>query len=110
MLESPPEDELSLVSLYAKPDINLCLQAFAYTTKDPEQFLQLHKKKQEELFFWIEQLRANSFLVRGDDLLALGINPGKVMGDYIQKAFQLSLEKKITDKDKLLNLLKEELP
>jgi len=109
LLESLPEDELSLVSLYARPDIDLCLHTFACATKDPEHFLQIHRKRQKELSFWVKQLQTNSFLIGGDDLLALGIKPGKEMGNYIQKAFQLSLEKKITDKNKLLNLLKERL-
>jgi len=109
LLESLPEDELSLVSFYARPGSENCLHAYSCSKEDPERFLNSHEEKKQNLFFWIEQLRTNSFFIGGSDLIALGIQPGKKMGEYIQKAFHLSLKTRITDKEALLNELKEEL-
>jgi len=109
-LESSSKDEESLVHLFARPDIEICLQAYSCTTDDPEQFLRFFIKKQEELSLWVEQLRSNSFLIQGGDLLSLGLQQGKTMGKWLQRAFLISLQKKITNKKELLDIVKKELP
>lgn len=94
-----------LARMYALPEIDTALEAYAATKKAPQQFLQRHKEKQKQLRFWINQVRSRKYLIGGEELQRRGIPSGKRLGEIIEKAFSLSCSLKIRNKEKLLSLL-----
>lgn len=85
------------------------LQAVACLRKGPYRFLNRMKKKREELSFWSEQVRKNSYLLTGEDLKTLGVAPGKEMGFLLQQAFSHSVMNRITSKNVLLKWVQNQL-
>lgn len=94
-----------LARLYALPEVDLALEAFATTKKAPQSFLRRQKEKQKTLSFWINQIKTRTYLLGGETFKSLGIQPGKQLGNLIEKAFSLSCNLKIKNKKKVLSLL-----
>ena len=94
-----------LVQLYALPEWEDYAAAVATARRDPNAFIRRHKKAAEELSFWIEQVKTKSFLVTGQDLKERGVSPGVEMGRLLDKAFTLSIEKHLKNKDAILKAL-----
>ncbi len=97
--------DTEMVKLYARPEFSDYLSAVALLREDPDGFERRHLSKQEELLFWIEQVRSKTLLVNGDDLKARGIQPGAAMGQLLERAFDLSVTLRIKDKEQLLRQL-----
>jgi tRNA nucleotidyltransferase/poly(A) polymerase len=94
-----------LVRLYAHSESEAYLAAVAAIRHDPEPFLQRHRLHQEELRFWIDQMRSKKFLITGKDMETKGIGPGTVMGQLLTRAFDLSIEQRLTDKEAIMKQL-----
>lgn len=94
--------DAALVPFYAKPESDDYIKAVACLREGRDEFLQKHQQKRAELAFWIEQVKKNSFLITGEDLVQRGISPGRQMGLLLAKAFELSIERRIQDKETLL--------
>lgn len=59
-------------------------------------------EKRKELMPWIEQRRSKKYSIDGKTLLERGISPGKRVGELMERAFELSLRKKLLVKEELL--------
>jgi tRNA nucleotidyltransferase/poly(A) polymerase len=101
-----PSSEAEMVKLYAQPECADYLAAVATMRENPKHFLESHDKKQEELRFWIGQVRTKTFLITGEDLKAKGIPPGAKMGQLLEQAFEESVTFRLKDKEQLLSRLK----
>lgn len=97
----------AFVRMYALPDSMLCLQAISVFRSQPVRFMRTHEKREQELHFWIEQLRTKKFMVTGADAAAYGIAPGVEMGKFLEKTFALSVQHRVKNKQQLLQLLKK---
>ena len=73
---------------------------------DQPGFLHRHQLKQEELQFWINQVKTKKFLVTGEDIQAKGIQPGRAMGQLLSQAFELSVSHRLKEKEAILKQLK----
>jgi poly(A) polymerase len=102
---TPHQKKDVLARLYAVPEIEAALEAFAATKKASVSFLRRQRAKQRELLFWINQVKTRKFLLGGENFKELGIPAGKRLGDLIEKAFSLSCRLGIKNKQKLLSLL-----
>jgi poly(A) polymerase len=92
-----------MVKLYAKAECADYLAAAATLRENPNRFIQRHLQHQEELFFWIEQVRTKTFLITGEDLKARGVSPGAKMGQLLEQAFEESVTFRLKDKKQLLD-------
>ncbi len=102
---TPRQRKDILARLYALPEVTSALEALAATKKVPQSFVRRHKEKQKELSFWINQVKTRKFLLGGKEFKALGIPSGKRLGELIEKAFSLSCNLGVKNKNKLLSLL-----
>lgn len=93
--------------LYANPSSEVCLQILAarYSPEIREAFLTEHEKRRQLLARSIERIQTQNPVIRADDLIALGVAPGKQMGALLKEAERLSVNQQIEDKDTLLKLL-----
>jgi poly(A) polymerase len=98
--------EPEMVKLYARPEFCDYLSAVATIRENPDRFLHKHYVSQEELSFWIEQVRTKTFLITGEDLKAKGIAPGAGMGKVLDSAFELSVSHRLKEKEQILKRLK----
>ena len=96
--------------LYALPEWEDYAAAVATARKNPKEFLRKHKKAAKELSFWVKQIRANSYVVTGQDLEKIGICPGPEMGNRIRQAFRISVTLRLKNKEKILKALLDETP
>jgi len=71
-------------------------------------FFRRHKRAARELDFWVSQVRDNSYFVKGHDLEKIGIRPGLEMGRRLDRAFQLSVDLQLKDKEQILKALLDE--
>lgn len=60
------------------------------------------KKIRKELLPWIEQKRSKKYLIDGKTLLARGVAPGKKVGELMERAFSISLDRRVLDKEELV--------
>jgi poly(A) polymerase len=93
--------------LYANPSSEICLQILAarYSPGVREEFLAEHEKRRGVLARSIERIQTQNPVIRADDLIALGISPGKQMGALLKEAERISVNQQIEDKETLLKLL-----
>lgn len=77
--------------------------------KERAAFLQKVTQKQQALAAHSERIKNKKPLVTSQHLQRLGIEPGKKMGNYLQRAEELAIEKDLNSAEEVLHLLKEEL-
>jgi tRNA nucleotidyltransferase/poly(A) polymerase len=93
--------------LYASPLHSVCLDIMAshFQGKEKEHFLLEHNKRIHQLKPAIERIQTHQPLVSSQDLLNLGIPPGKQMGTLLKLAEKISINEHIQDKEILLKKL-----
>lgn len=92
--------------LYANPLSSLCLNILASHIEEKEKFLHIHRERIQLLKPAIERIQTNQPLVTSQDLLNLGIPPGKQMGIFLKQAERISINENIQDKTVILHKLK----
>ena len=100
--------KIALVRLYAHPEWEEYAAAAATGRKNPTEFLRRHKKAASRLSFWVAQVQENSYFVTGQDLEKLGVRPGPEMGKLLHQAFELSVNLRLKNKEKILRALRSE--
>lgn len=92
---------------YAHPSAQNCIEIYALHLPLPEKvnFLNDHTHRQKQLEGAIVRIRTQNPLVKAEDLLKLGISPGKHLGELLQKAEAISINHQIDNKDEVLRLL-----
>ncbi|MCL6755927.1 MAG: CCA tRNA nucleotidyltransferase [Candidatus Rhabdochlamydia oedothoracis] len=105
-------DKLELVEwahFYADPQSYVCLQIFGngLPSKDRNEFLDFHQKKQHLLKKAIERIQKKQPLVTSSSLKAAGIAPGKQMGLLLQEAEKISINQEIEDPQEIISQLKK---
>ena len=106
------EDEMNDVSwahFYADPHSQLCLDVIAsrYPVTKRQTFLDRHLKRCERLLPHVERLAHRKKLVTGRILQALGIPPGKLMGELLTEAQSIAIMRDLHDSDEVIEILKK---
>lgn len=102
------KDLITWIYLYAQDQTDLCLQVVAAV--QGEHYLAKHLKMQREYSLYITHLREKKPLVNSVHLKALGIMPGKEMGELLRRAERLAITKKLKSSEQVLAYLKKDLP
>jgi len=95
-----PLSEITIVNLLALSFSEEILPLLALFMPTP--WLSTIEQKRTEFLPWIQQRRTKQYLISGKTLLDCGIPPGKKVGELMEKAFLLSLHKRLLDKEMLL--------
>lgn len=107
------DDERVFVSLLSNEysDEKALLALAVLHSPNLEKWYEALLRRREELLPWIEQKKTGRYIVMGQDLIRRGIDPGKRMGELLDKAFTLSLKKRLLVKEDILHqlLAKEDL-
>lgn len=95
--------------LYANPSFPICLQIATSHLPDAEKkhFIEDHQKQMRLLAAAIERIETNRPLITAQDLLDLGVAPGKKMGTLLKIAESISINQHLQDKAKVLSLLQK---
>ncbi len=108
----PPEwrAKLELVEwaqFYASPFSPICLEILAARYPDEERirFLAEHADRRRPLEKAIHRIRTQNPVVRADDLIKLGIAPGKRMGELLREAERIAVNHHFEDKSSVLRML-----
>lgn len=94
----------------ASSDANLFLSLFSATQKDAskqQQFLARVQSLQAQLMPFIKRIQTATPVVTAIDLMSRGVQPGRLLGDLLKEAENISIEYDCQDKEKVLSLLKE---
>jgi poly(A) polymerase len=91
---------------YANPYSGSSLNILAAKQHHPETFLDEHQKRMQTLEPWIVRLQQNQPIVRAKHLIDLGIAPGVRMGELLEEAERLCVNKNLKDPSTALELLK----
>lgn len=96
--------DYQLAKLYANPLADRHLE-IASIYKNDSAFATFHKKKQHLLSSHVKRLQANTLLVTAADLIALGMEKGKGLGNALQKAEELCINHNCSSKEEVIALL-----
>jgi poly(A) polymerase len=90
--------------IYANPLHSICLEMMAshFQGKEKVNFLHTHTQRIDQLKPTIERIQTHCPLVTSQDLLNLGIPPGKQMGTLLKLAEKISINENIQDKEIIL--------
>lgn len=92
-----------LARFYAHPDSSICLQVFAarLNPNEREQFLQKHMEKKRGLTPFINRILTKKPVLNAAYLMQKGMKPGKEMGEFLNQAEEVSVDRAIEDPDEL---------
>lgn len=102
----PRANDAEWAHFYAHPLSALSLQILAAHENNPA-FLATHQKRKESLKKAIERISSHMPVVSSADLMNEGVKPGKIMGQLLHEAEEISINQRIDDKRKILELLKK---
>lgn len=94
---------------YASPHAQVCLKIIAahFSEKEAEEFLEEHVRHKQMLQQAILRIQSGTLLVRAEDLMREGIEPGKKMGLLLKEAERISVNQGIEDRAKIIEQLKK---
>lgn len=96
-LDMTGADNYAWAHVYANPLADLCLKLLFVEEK--------HKTRKEELKEAIKRIQDKNPVVKSSDLLAIGIPPGKKMGELLKEAEKISINQNIIDAQKIIKIL-----
>lgn len=101
-------DRTRWVHFYAHPLSQVVLEAFAahMTQKERDDFLERSRDRQEGLRHHIHRISKKKPLVTAQDLINLGIKPGKIMGALLKEAEQIAINYDLNDVEQVVDILK----
>lgn len=94
----------------ASPSASMFLEIFSALQKDPskqQHFIARVQELETRLEKFILRIKTASPLISAPDLMAKGIAPGRLLGDLLKEAENLSIEHECLDKEKILAILQE---
>lgn len=94
---------------YAHSQARLCVDVIAarYSPEERKSLLQEHRQRKMDLRPHIDRIVAKTPLVTSADLLGLGITPGKKMGELLQEAENIAVNRNLNTTDDVITLLKQ---
>lgn len=125
------EEQLQLATLLKLPSVDLQFVSFLHKAKQMRQadlydwahfyanrFADIaiailkdkngeHKKRKELLAQSIDRIQRRNPVIRSEDLISLGIGPGKQLGALLKEAEKISINEQLFDKQSIINRLKE---
>ena len=101
---APPHKKARALALF---ESELAVEALAAHLGDGA-FLEQMNAELTRLDFHIDGLRKKEAPLRADDLKPHGIEPGPLLGKLIERAQDVAIDGDIRDKEKLLDMLKED--
>ena len=98
-----------LAKLFANSRFEIVFEVLLCQKSEEErkQFLEWYKKRHHELEFFIHCLRKKEPLITSKDLSALGIKPGKEMGQLLQEAEKIAINLHLIHKHEILEKLQK---
>ncbi len=93
------------VHFYALEQAPLLLKIYSASLDNGEPFLAHHLAEQNRLAQHIQRKREGRPLVTSDHLRAIGVEPGKEMGQLLRKAEQIAIEQNLTDPTAVISQL-----
>lgn len=102
-------EKIEWAELYASPfsEISLQIVAAHFSPVERSRFLEEHEKRMLLLQRAIARLRARIPALRAEELIRMGISPGKQMGLLLKEAERISVNEEIEDRALLLERLKK---
>jgi poly(A) polymerase len=95
----------SLAQLLANPSFEKAFEASCPS----KELLSFVEEQKRNLAFFIDLFKRRESIITAADLQALGIQPGKEMGELLKKSQQLAVNLQIQEKEKLLEALQREI-
>ena len=100
-------EKIEWALFYADPFSDIGLKMIVAKQKNPQDFLEREKKRQESLHKHIERIRNKDPYVRAEHLIKEGVLPSKKMGDLLDEAMRIAVNHDITDSGELIARLKQ---
>jgi poly(A) polymerase len=97
-------NDFELCHLFAHKSTLTCLEIIC-ANKGQMQKMQEYNQKQDNLKQWIVRIKTQNPVIKAKDLMNLGIEPSKKMGELLQKAEQISILEKTDDPKVILKKL-----
>jgi len=98
-----PVELIEWAYFYADRFSTITLQILAAHQKNKEAFLQEHEQRIALLQSSIQRIHAHDPVVKSDDLIKIGVEPGKQMGQLLKEAERIAINEQIYDKEQILN-------
>ena len=83
--------KLNWVDFYAAKHSQLALDIYALHSRKRDEIIKVHKKRVQELNFFILLRKQNRTVVTAKHLMQRGIMPGKRLGDYLKQAWTIAV-------------------
>lgn len=96
------------VAAHASPHFTVSLKRFIVTLSDPSQVIEREKRFAIQFADAIERKRSGKTLVTSSDLIALGIQPSKQLGELLKQGEGFAIERELTTKEEVLAVLRAE--
>ncbi|MBB64304.1 MAG: poly-A polymerase [Waddliaceae bacterium] len=95
------------VLFYAQDHVDFCIECLAAVQKEQyhNDFINLHKKKQNELAMHIDRKKAKRPLVTAADLMKKGLKPSPQLGKFLEEAAEISVNKNLHEKEAVIEQL-----
>src|SRR5262249_43577246 len=107
-LQNEKVDRVEWVSLYAKPDFEICLKVVLapLTSQVRMEFFNKHERKRSLLKSHIERHSQGKFLLKGNLLIKLGVSKFKI-GKLIEEGERLAIKQNLSDPEAVIEHLKK---
>ena len=104
-----PIELISWAYFYANQWAEVAMQIIAAHLDEQRRpaFFAAHKQRMGVLHESIQRIQTQTPLITSDDLVSLGIMPGKKMGILLREAERITINKQISEKKRVLDLLRQ---
>ncbi|HSX37228.1 MAG TPA: CCA tRNA nucleotidyltransferase [Chlamydiales bacterium] len=104
-----PVELVEWAYFYANSFSNIALQIIGahYALERRASFLKEHEERITFLAHCIDRVRNHDPVVKSDDLMNAGIQPGKIMGRLLAEADRIAMNQQIFDPDAVIDWLKQ---
>lgn len=106
-LSETPADKVEWAYFYANPLAPVTLQILSAHAQDRSSFLRGHEEQMKQLHSSIERIRKRDPVVKADDLIAAGLQPGVAMGLLLKEAEKIAIEERMQDPALIIQRLKK---
>lgn len=90
--------------IYALPHANICLKIVSLHQAS-DAFYQHHMKEMERLHSVIQRIQEKRTIVTANDLIKIGMKPGKELGELLERAERIAINQDLTDSKEVLRCL-----
>ncbi len=102
-------EPIEWAKFYACQQSDACLKIYAahLHKEECEKFLEKHHRERQLLEQAILRIQSQSPIVRAEDLMKEGIQPGPKMGELLKEAERISVNQGLEDRNAILDILKK---